>query len=149
MIKRFVSIVFWALLLCSSKITHADFDAKTVSEFLLTQAEVYASGSSESVERFVAFMSDDIKDYHFAYGREFSGKDFYRENMPKKAKALISYDREILQILMGTNVAVATFYETTEENKPNGSVNRYSGRTLMVIEFNNEGLITHLRRYQD
>ncbi|MFK7955044.1 MAG: hypothetical protein AB8B96_03030 [Lysobacterales bacterium] len=128
---------------------HAEVSIDTVHRFLDAQTQVYNNGSADSVEHFVAFMADDIKDYHFAYGREFSGKDFYRKNMPVKAEALMSYERKISQVTVGTGVAIATFFEVTKERKRDGKISDYQGRTIMVIEFNAEGLITQLRRYQD
>ncbi len=127
----------------------AEFTAETAHDFLQAQAAIYSDASEENVERFVAFMSDDITDVHFAYGREFSGKDHFRKNMPQKAAALLSYDCRISQIMMGTNVAVVAYHERTQEKKADGAIRNYSGRTIMVIEFNDDGLVTQLRRYQD
>ena len=141
-------IVFVGLLLANNP-AHAQFTAETAYSFLSAQAAVYREGSSESVEKFVAYMTNDVRDIHVTYGREFTGKDHFRKNMPEKAKALLSYDRQISQISMGTNVAVLIFHEQSRERKRDGEIRDYNGRTIMVIDFNDEGLITTLRRYQD
>lgn len=137
------------ILLASAFAAHADFTAKTAHDFVQAQATVYKTGTPESVEAFVAYMSDDVKDVHVAYGREFSGKDHFRKNMPGKAKALITYERQISDIMMGTNVAIVTYHEQTKEEKSDGRISEYSGRTIMVIDFDDAGLVTSMRRYMD
>lgn len=127
----------------------AQVDAQTVQDFALAQAAIYNDPSSANVERFVAFMTEDIKDVHVAYGREFTGKDHFRRNMPNKAKALLSYERQILQVLVGSNVAVVVYREQSKEKKSDGEIRDYSGRTIMVLDVNDDGLITQMRRYQD
>ncbi len=148
--ERLVRIGIVSFLLCAfAQSASSEFTAATAIDFLEAQANVYQSGTEESVEIFVTFLSDDIRDIHVAYGREFSGKDFFRKNMPIKAKSLLHYEREILDIMMGTNVAVVAYRENTKEQKSDGRVSEYSGRTIMVINFNDEGLVTVMRRYMD
>ncbi len=127
----------------------ADFTAKTAHEFMAAQTSVYKSGTARSVEKFVAFLSEDIRDIHVAYGREFKGKDFYRKNMPRKAKALAFYDRRVRQVTLGTNVAIIVFDEHSKEKKSDGRIKEYRGRTILVVDFNDKGLVTQMRRYQD
>jgi len=138
-----------SLLLLSTPAFAAEFTAQTAYEFLAAQAEVYKKGNAESVERFVSFLADDVQDIHVAYGREFTGKEHFRKNMPNKAKALISYEREVMQVVMGTQVAIVIYREETSEKKADGRINDYRGRTIAVLDFNDEGLITTIRRYQD
>ncbi|NQV72709.1 hypothetical protein HQ496_06275 [bacterium] len=137
------------ILLFARDVAYAQFNAETVHNFLDAQTEVYRTGSPESVERFVSYMSEDVKDFHVAFGREFSGKDFFRENMPRKSEVLISYEKRIGQITMGTNVAIAIYHEKSSEKKADGIIKDYEGRTIMVIDFDDQGLITAIRRYQD
>ena len=143
----FISLICFIFISCSN--AQAQFSTQTAYEFLEAQTAVYKNGSSNNIEKFVAFMTEDVKDFHVAYDREFSGKDFFRKNMPNKAKALISYEKQISQVILGTNVAVVIYHEQSKEKKRDGRIKSYDGRTLMVIEFNDDGLITQMRRYQD
>lgn len=140
-----------SLLFCVSynTLAHAEFTTRTAYDFMAAQTNVYKTGTPENVEQFVAYLSDDIKDVHVAYNREFSGKDHFRENMPRKSKALISYEKQVSQIILGTNVAIIIYNEQTQENKRDGRVSNYKGRTIMVLDFDDNGLITQMKRYQD
>lgn len=140
---------FSIFLMMSCSTAHAQFNAQTVHDFLEAQTTVYQDGSEEDLDKFINYMADDIKDIHIAYGREFSGKEHFRKNMPIKAKALISYEKQISQIMLGTNVAIAIYHEQTKEKKRNGRISQYDGRSIIVIEFNDDDLITQMRRYQD
>jgi len=146
--RRAFFLVVPALLLSAVSV-RSEVAIDNVYDFLSAQAAVYKEGSSASVERFVAFLAEDVKDFHVAYGREFSGKEHFRENMPRKAQALIEYERKISQVNVGTNVAIAIFHERSKERKQDGVVKDYDGRTIVVLDFNDEGLITQIRRYQD
>ena len=130
-------------------INASTFTAARAHDFLAAQTAVYQDGTSESLERFISFLSDDIKDIHVAYGREFVGKDHFRKNMPNKARALLSYVRQVTQVTLGTEVAIVVFQEQSSEKRPDGAIRDYSGRTIMVLEFNKDGLITEIKRYQD
>jgi acylphosphatase len=139
-------LLFWIL---SSSVARAEFTAKTAYDFMAAQTAVYENGTSESVEKFLAYLSDDVKDIHVAYDREFSGKDHFRENMPKKSKALISYEMQVKQVIVGTNVAIIIFAVQAEEKKSDGRISNYNGGTVMVLDFDDDGLITQMKRYQD
>lgn len=142
-------LVALSITLSGVAVATPEFTVQTAYEFMAAQTKAYKSGDAEDIEAFVAFLADEVMDVHVAYNRQFSGKGHFRKNMPIKAKALIEYDKQVMQVILGTNVAVIVYSEQTRETKRDGRVNSYSGRTIMVVDFNEDGLITTIRRYQD
>ena len=104
--------------------------------------------TSQDIERFLSFMADDISDYHAAYGVTLKGKDVYRKSVPDKIKTAVSYAFEIGSLIIGKQTAVVAFKEHSVDKSGDKAV-AYEGRTLLVIEFNQQGKIGHLRRYMD
>ena len=52
----------------------------------------------EDLESYLAFMSDEVIDYHAAYGRTFTGKEHFRKGIVKKAASMISMSENIENI---------------------------------------------------
>jgi ketosteroid isomerase-like protein len=102
----------------------------------------------EDLEGYLAFMSDDVVDYHAAYGRTFSGKEHFRKGIVKKSAAMISMVETIESIVLGSNTAVVVVNEDSKYHK-NGAIKHFKGRTILVLEFNEQGLISQMRRYLD
>lgn len=102
----------------------------------------------EDLERYLAFMSDEVIDYHAAYGRSFTGKDHFRKGIVKKVASMVSMAKNIEGIVLGTHTAVVIVEEDSKYYK-NGVLKHFKGRTILVLEFNNQDLISQMRRYLD
>ena len=103
---------------------------------------------SDDVERYLAYMSDDITDYHAAYGVTLEGKDVFRRSFPEKARSSITYRIEVENVIVGSNVAVVEYKEAAK-SKEGDTITEFLARTIMVLEFEDTGLIKHMRRYLD
>ncbi|MDA8020544.1 MAG: nuclear transport factor 2 family protein [Thermoanaerobaculia bacterium] len=99
-------------------------------------------------ENYFAFMADDVVDHHVAYGVMVSGKEKPRENLKRKLPNNISFDIEIEDMIVGTSTAVVVLNEDSEYKK-DGKYKHFVGRTILVLEFNEERLIQEMRRYLD
>ena len=143
------SIICICLVLFSINHTYAELSIKRVHDFLDSQTAIYKNASENNIEYFLSFMDDEVKDIHVAYNRTFTGKEHFRKNMPNKAKALLSYERQISQVIIGNKVAIAIYHEQTKEKKKDGKINSYNGKTIVVLDFDDDGLITQMKRYQD
>ncbi|GAC21795.1 nuclear transport factor 2 family protein [Paraglaciecola arctica] len=100
------------------------------------------------LESYLAFMSDEVIDYHAAYGRTFTGKEHFRKGIVKKAASMISMSENIESIVLGSDTAVVVVNEDSKYHK-NGAIKHFKGRTILVLEFNEQGLISQMRRYLD
>lgn len=147
--KKPLSLAMMLAALLASNGAMAQASAETVLDFMTAHEALYQpSATSDDIEAYLRFMTDDITDYHAAYGVTLEGKDVFRENLPDKAARSISYQLVIESMQIGSNVAVVTFVEDSRSRRESDIVD-FRGRTVLVLEFNNEGRITHMRRYLD
>lgn len=103
---------------------------------------------AKTVDKVMSFITDDFSDLHAAYGVTVSGKDKFRENLSNSSRPYFSHSLTIQSISTGTGVAFVDLVEKSEYVRREELVD-FKGRTLLVLEFNDEGLITHMRRYLD
>lgn len=104
--------------------------------------------TAAELEHYFSFMADDVTDFHAAYGVTIDGKDRPRTGMVTKARQRTSFSIDIEQIVMGSSTAVVTFDEDTEYYK-DGQLKHFQGRTILLLEFNDDDQIQHIRRYLD
>jgi ketosteroid isomerase-like protein len=140
------------LVLCSLLSISSAFASPTKS---LVQAFVSAYEDvkqpeikKEDLEHYFSYMSDDITDYHAAYGVTIKGKERKRKGILKKAQDMISFSMDIESIAIGSETAVVVVNEDSKYYK-DGKLKHFKGRTIVVLEFNEKGLIQHMRRYLD
>ena len=61
---------------------------------------------------------------------------------------MVSVKEVIDSIVLGTNTAVVVVNENSKYYK-NDRLKDYKGRTILLLEFDQDDLITHMRRYMD
>lgn len=144
----FLSIKACVLLLFSNGIQAAATKAFIYSFVEASEQARQPDMDTEDLAEFLAFLSDDLVDYHDAYGRTFSGKDHLRNGIPRKAQSMKSLSFSVEDIVLGSQTAVFVLNEVSEYQK-DGELKRFAGRTIMVLEFDDDGLIKHMRRYLD
>ena len=78
-------------------------------------------------------------------------RDGLRAGMIRKMEDdILSSDLTIDQIMLGYNVAFVKFTEyVTIRRSPDDEYFEYVGVSVISLEFNEEGLITHIRRHND
>jgi len=123
-----------------------------IADFMLAMNAVYQSQmTNKDIDHYFAFMSADIVDHHVSYNVVQSGKegrDKARAGLLKKREGSISSMLKIESITTGTATAVVVFNEDAHYYKK-GKKKHFIGRTILVLEFNEQGKIAVMRRYQD
>ncbi|MBT1062340.1 hypothetical protein KJY73_02090 [Bowmanella sp. Y26] len=104
--------------------------------------------TQEDIEHFLGFFAEDLIDTHVSFNRSFTGKVHLRKGIPEKAKAMVSLSEELESAVLGTHTAVAVVREASKYYK-HEQLKHFKGRTILVLEFNKDGLIQHMRRYLD
>jgi hypothetical protein len=103
---------------------------------------------SEDLEYYLTFFTDDFTDHHIAYGVSFTGKDSLRKGIIRNSASMVSVVETIEDIVLGTDTAVVVVKEDSKYYK-NGKLKHFKGRNILVLEFDDQGLITQMRRYLD
>lgn len=70
------------------------------------------------------------------------------ENLVRKLPNNISFSVEVEDLIVGTSTAVVVLNGESEYKKE-GEYKRFAGRTIIVLEFDEQGLIKEMRRYLD
>jgi ketosteroid isomerase-like protein len=144
--KFLLTLLFLVL---NSQSSIADNHREKVDRFMNAMQQVYQpQATSKDLDDLFAFMTDDVTDYHAAYGVTMVGKEKKRKGLQQKAIDSINYELSVESIIMGTDTAIIEFKEDAKYIK-NGKPKLFLGRTIMVLEFNEDGLIKHMRRYLD
>ena len=104
--------------------------------------------TKEDLEDYFSYMTDSITDYHAAYGVTIEGKEKKRQGILNKGKDMISYSMKTENIILGTDTAIAVVNEDSKYYK-DGKLKHFKGRTILVLEYDDKGLIHHMRRYLD
>ncbi len=103
----------------------------------------------EDLDNFIALFADDFVDEHLTFNVTITSKDELRKGMlAKLADTVYFCEITIDQIMVGHNVA---FVKNTEHARVKPSHTdraiEYSSTNIVSLEFNGDGLITHLRRH--
>ena len=149
--KIVIPTIFWIVLVTNPL---SAFATKTPSMDLIQKfVGAYESArkpmtTAKEIDNYLSFMSDNITDYHAAYGVTIKGKEKPRIGMLKKAQERTAFNIKVEDIILGSSTAVLVLTEDSKYTK-NGKMKHFKGRTIFILEFNENGLIHHMRRYQD
>jgi hypothetical protein len=147
--KKFSSICLLSLFVLFTISAQAQPSVELVNAFITASERTRQPDmKNEDLEGYLAFMSDEVIDYHAAYGRTFTGKEHFRKGIVKKAASMISLAENIESIVLGSTTAVVVVNEDSTYHK-NGAIKHFKGRTILVLEFDEQDLITHMSRYLD
>lgn len=147
--KIFSLLLLLPLILLLTTSAYAQPSIEVVNAFISASEQTRQPDmKNEDLDAYLAFMADDVVDYHAVYGRTFSGKEHFRKGIVKKAASMISMVETIESIVLGSSTAVVVVNEDSKYHK-NGAVKHFKGRTILVLEFNEQGLISQMRRYLD
>lgn len=102
----------------------------------------------EAIENYLAFFTDDFTEHHVAYGVSFTGKENLRKGIVNKGASMVSIVETIEDVILGTYTAVVVVNEESKYYK-NNKLKHFKGRNILVLEFNDQGSITQMRRYLD
>jgi hypothetical protein len=131
---------------------------KFTAEQLIEKAKVFVSAknarqqpntTTEEIDQFISLLSDNFIDEHVKYNFSYTDKSKLRSDMVGKLKdKVINSNIEINEIMVGANVV---FIKMTEIGKVKPShldkTIEYSKTNIVSLEFNESGLIKHIRRH--
>ena len=149
-----LTLVFISLIFSFSTSANDKFTA----EQLIEKAKVFVSAknarqqpntTTKEIDQFISLLSDNFIDEHVKYNFSYTDKSKLRSDMVDKLKdKVINSNIEINEIMVGANVV---FIKMTEVGKVKPShldkTIEYSKTNIVSLEFNESGLIKHIRRH--
>ncbi len=121
-----------------------------ITDFMQTYNDVYQPEMTiDDVDRLFSFTSDDMEDHHISYNVSFSGKEGRAKStagLLAKGENSITYQLTTESIILGRDSAVISFVEDAKYYK-NGKEKHYVGRWILVLEINDAGKVSMMRRY--
>ena len=103
----------------------------------------------EDIDHYISLLDDNFIDEHIKYKFTYTDKVKLREDMIAKMTGEIIFSSiKIDELIIGKNV---TFIKMTEtiKGKPShlNKIVEYTKTNVLSVEFNDRGLITHIRRH--
>ncbi|MEP1447679.1 MAG: nuclear transport factor 2 family protein [Paraglaciecola sp.] len=131
---------------------------KFTSEQLIEKAKAFVAAKNarqqpnatiEEIENYISLLSDDFIDEHVKYKFTYTDKSKLRQDMISKLKdEVIHSSIEINEVMVGVNVV---FVKMTESGKVKPAhldkTIEYSKTNIVSLEFNQSGLVKHIRRH--
>ncbi|MBR8843650.1 MULTISPECIES: nuclear transport factor 2 family protein [unclassified Pseudoalteromonas] len=151
--NKFILVLFCFLFSFSSS-AHENF----TSEQLIEKAKVFVAAKNarqqpnttiKEIENYISLLSDDFIDEHVKFKFTYTDKSKLREDMINKLKdEVIHSSIEINEVMVGANVV---FVKMTESGKVKPAhldkTIEYSKTNIVSLEFNQAGLVKHIRRH--
>lgn len=104
---------------------------------------------AEDIERFLTLLADEFVDEHIKFGVTITDKSELRAGMLKKLDDEVFYSQiEIEQVMTGRNVVFIKYVESAKVKPFHlDDVIEYSSTNIVSLEFDEQGLIKHIRRH--
>lgn len=108
-----------------------------------------ADSTINDIEKFIALLDDNFIDEHIKYNVTITNKDELRQGMVNKLSGNIIFNNiEILQMMVGRNVVMIKYTEHVKGKPAHlDKVFEYRATHVVSLEFNQAGLIKHIRRH--
>ncbi|RPG30408.1 hypothetical protein [Flagellimonas sp.] len=153
-IKTTVTIFFSVFILVASAqedTISLNLTDKTVSFIEAYSAKQQPNSSIDDVDHFLSFFADDFKDEHIKYGVVVADKTEFKKGLLDKLQNKVYFHRVTIEnIMMGNNVAFVKI-KIWAKVKPYhmDTIVEHTTGQIMSIEFDENGLIKHLRRHHN
>jgi hypothetical protein len=101
------------------------------------------------IDHFISFLTDEFVDEHIKFNVTITDKAELRKGMILKMKDEVFFSKiKIDQMMVGRNVVFVKYTEHAKV-KPShmNKVVEYTSSNIMSLEFNDDGLIKHIRRH--
>ena len=104
----------------------------------------------EDIDHFLSLLAEPFVDEHLKYDVVITDRAELREGMIRKMEDdIIKSDLSVDELLIGPNVAFVKISErVTLRRSPDENYFDYVGTSVISLEFNDDGLITRIRRHQ-
>lgn len=123
--------------------------AKAQAFIAAKNARQQPDSSEKDIDRFIALIADEFVDEHVKFKVTVTDKTELKNGMLAKLNDEIEFSHmEILDMMVGRNVVFVKYIEHAK-GKPVHLEQfiEYSTVNLLSLEFNEKGLITHIRRH--
>ncbi|TDF37564.1 nuclear transport factor 2 family protein [Alteromonadaceae bacterium M269] len=112
-------------------------------------ARQQSNTTEDDIDHFISLLADDFVDEHIKYKVVVTDKDELRKGMVAKMQDEIFYSRiSIDEMMVGSNVVFLKYTESAKVKPTHlDRVVEYTSTHLLSLEFNEEGLINHIRRH--
>ena len=147
-------LLFFLTVHASAALAEADFTDAQLEQMARTfldakNARQQPDSEAEDVERFLALLADEFIDEHIKFGVTVTDKNELRTGMLQKLDDEVVYSRiEIVQIMTGRNVVFVKYVESARVKPAHlDKVIEYSSTNIVSLEFDEQGLIKHIRRH--
>ncbi len=122
---------------------------KTEAFIAAKNARQQPKSNEADVDHFISFLADDFVDEHVKFNVTVTQKSELRKGMVAKLQDEIHFSNiDILQMMVGRNVVFVKFKEHAKGRPAHlDKAIEYTAVNIMSLEFNDEGLITHIRRH--
>jgi len=133
--------------------------AKTFTEESLTElankfvnaknARQQPDTTLNDIENYLSLLADEFVDEHIKYNVTETDKNNLRKNMiAKMSDNVISSSIKIGEIMVGSNVVFIKMLETGKVKPAHlDKIIEYNVTNIVSLEFNDDGLIKHIRRH--
>lgn len=137
------------MLIANTALTEVYLTDKTKAFIAAKNARQQPDTTVEDIDHFIGFLADDFIDEHIKFNVTVTDKAALRQGMIAKMKDDVYFSNiRIDQLMVGRNVV---FVKYTEHAKVKPShmdkVIEYTSTNIMSLEFNDSGLIKHIRRH--
>ena len=149
-------LIFMILLACFSafsttgdKLSEAELKQKAEAFIHAKNNRQQPNATIVDIDNYISFLADDFVDEHIKFNVTITNKDELRKGMiVKLADKVYFSDINIDQLMLGDNVVFVKYTESAKV-KPShmDKVVEYTNTSIMSLEFNNDGLIKHIRRH--
>lgn len=133
----------------SDKLTEEQLKQITTQFIAAKNARQQPKAYESDIDHFLSFIADEFVDEHVAFGVTVTNKAELRTGMVEKLKDDIHFSNmEIVEMMFGKNVVFVKYQEHVKGQPSHlDKVIEYSATNIMSLEFNNKGLIKHIRRH--
>lgn len=148
--KILFTCLFMIVLACGREQSSGiNLEEKTVQFIMAKNARQQPNSAVSDIDHFLSFLADEFVDEHVKFNVTVTSKAELRKGMISKLEDKVYYcSISIDEMMTGHNV---TFVKYTESAKVKPShlekVIEYSSVNIMSLEFDENGLIKHIRRH--
>ena len=152
MIKAVISsfvLLFCSSVLANSPLTESQLKEKAEAFIKAKNARQQPETQLSDIEHFLSLLADDFVDEHIRFNVTVTSKEELRTGMINKMKDEVHYSNiHIDSMMLGRNVAFVKYTESAKV-KPNhlDKVIEYTSSNIVSLEFDENGLIKHIRRH--
>lgn len=150
--KRLLLVLACSIFLSNvyaSGLSELELKAKATQFLQAKEAKQQPSTTEGDIDRFLSFFTQEFIDEHVKFNITVTDKTEFKQGLMNKMQDEIAYNKiEIGEMLIGANVVAVKFTESGKV-KPShlDKFIEYSVPHIMVMEFDEQGLIKHLRRH--